>query len=144
MATMMDEVQQSTIMSMRELLEAGVHFGHQTKRWNPKMRPYIYSERNGIHIIDLQQTVNALTRRPTFVSDTVTRGGTILFVGTKKQAQDTIKEAAERSGMHYVNHRWLGGTTDQLRHHPKRLAYMTDLERRQASGEFGRCRRTSR
>jgi small subunit ribosomal protein S2 len=136
MATMMDEVQQSTMMSMRELLEAGVHFGHQAKRWNPKMRPYIYGERNGIHVLDLQQTVNALTAAQTFISDTVARGGTILFVGTKKQAQETIKEAAERSGMHYINHRWLGGLLTNFVTIRKRLAYMTDLERRQANGEL--------
>ena len=136
MATMMDEVQQSTIMSMSELLEAGVHFGHQAKRWNPKMRPYIFGERDGIHVLDLQQTVNALTIAQTFVSDTVTRGGTILFVGTKKQAQETIKEAAERSGMHYINHRWLGGLLTNFVTIRKRLAYMTDLERRQANGEL--------
>jgi len=136
MATMMDEVQQSTIMSMKQLLEAGVHFGHQAKRWNPKMRPYIFGERNSIHILDLQQTVEALNQVQTFVSDTVARGGTVLFVGTKKQAQETIKEAAERCGMYYINHRWLGGLLTNFVTIRKRLNFMTDLERRQTSGEL--------
>jgi len=96
-------------VTMRELLEAGVHFGHQTRRWDPKMRPYIFSERNGIHIIDLRQTLEACDKAAAFVKDTVAGGGTVLFVGTKKQAQSVVKEAAERAGMPYVNHRWLGG-----------------------------------
>jgi small subunit ribosomal protein S2 len=136
MATTMDEVQQNTIMSMKQLLEAGVHFGHQAKRWNPKMRPYIYGERNGIHIIDLQQTVEALNQAQAFVTDLVARGGTILFVGTKKQAQETIKEAAERCGMYYINHRWLGGLLTNFVTIRKRLAYMAELERRQLNGEL--------
>lgn len=136
MSVTMDDVQQSTIMSMKELLEAGVHFGHQAKRWNPKMRPYIYGERGGIHVIDLQQTVAALTNAQNFISDTVARGGSILFVGTKKQAQEVIQEAADRSGMHYINHRWLGGLLTNFVTIRKRLGYMADLERRQANGDL--------
>ncbi len=98
-----------TEISMKQLLEAGVHFGHQTSRWNPKMRPYIFGARNGIHIIDLQQTVKMFRTSYDFVRDLVAAGGTILFVGTKKQAQDIVREEAERCGMFYVNNRWLGG-----------------------------------
>ncbi len=97
-------------LTMKQLLEAGVHFGHQTRRWNPKMKPFIFGERNGIHIIDLQQTVKLFDVAYDFIVDTVANGGKILFVGTKRQAQDTIKEEAERCQMYYVNHRWLGGT----------------------------------
>jgi small subunit ribosomal protein S2 len=97
------------VVSMRELLEAGAHFGHQTHRWNPKMKPYIFGERNGIHILDLSQSVPLFARALDFVSQTAARGGKVLFVGTKRQAQDPIAEAARRSGQHYVNHRWLGG-----------------------------------
>jgi small subunit ribosomal protein S2 len=96
--------------SMRQLLEAGVHFGHQTHRWNPRMKPYIYGERSGIHIMDLSHTVPALHQSLVFVRDTVAKGGRILFVGTKRQAQDPIAEAAQRSAQYYMNHRWLGGT----------------------------------
>lgn len=97
-------------LSMKQLLEAGVHFGHQTKRWNPKMKPYIYGARNGIYIIDLQKTVNLFKTAYEFVADSVAQGGTVIFVGTKKQGQEAIKEETERCGMFYVNHRWLGGT----------------------------------
>ncbi|MCX8071290.1 MAG: 30S ribosomal protein S2 [Candidatus Binatia bacterium] len=97
-------------VSMKSLLEAGVHFGHQTSRWNPKMKPYIFGARNGIHIIDLQKTVQLFQQAYAFVRDVAARGGTILFVGTKKQAQDAVREEAERCGMFYVNNRWLGGT----------------------------------
>jgi len=97
-------------LTMKQLLEAGVHFGHQTRRWNPKMKPFIFGERNGIHIIDLQQTVKLFDVAYDFIVDTVANGGKVLFVGTKRQAQDTIKEEAERCQMYYVNHRWLGGT----------------------------------
>jgi small subunit ribosomal protein S2 len=96
-------------VSMQQLLEAGAHFGHQTHRWNPKMRPYIFGERNGVHIIDLSQTVPLFARALDFVRQTVAAGGKVLFVGTKRQAQDPVAEAARRSGQHYVNHRWLGG-----------------------------------
>jgi small subunit ribosomal protein S2 len=96
-------------VSMQQLLDVGAHFGHQTHRWNPKMKPYIFGDRNGVHIIDLSQTVPLLARALDFVSDTVARGGKVLFVGTKRQAQDPIAEAARQSSQHYVNHRWLGG-----------------------------------
>ena len=98
-----------SVVSMKQLLEAGVHFGHQTRRWNPKMAPYIYTERNGIHIIDLQKTVGMVDDAYKAVADIVANGGSILFVGTKKQAQDAVKAEATRCGMCYVNERWLGG-----------------------------------
>ena len=94
---------------MKSLLEAGVHFGHQTKRWNPKMKPYIFTERNGIHIIDLQQTVAGLRGAMSYVSDLIANGGKVLFVGTKKQAQEAVREEAERAGQYFVNKRWMGG-----------------------------------
>jgi len=97
------------VVSMRELLEAGAHFGHQTHRWNPKMKPYIFGERNGVHILDLSQSVPLFARALDFVAQTSARGGKVLFVGTKRQAQDAIADAARASGQHYVNHRWLGG-----------------------------------
>ena len=99
----------STDVSMQQLLEAGAHFGHQTHRWNPKMKPYIFGDRNGVHIIDLSQTVPLFARALDFVRQSVASGGKVLFVGTKRQAQDPIAEAARRSGQHFVNHRWLGG-----------------------------------
>ena len=136
MATAMEQVQESTLVSMRQLLEAGVHFGHQAKRWNPKMRPYIFGQRNGIHILDLAQTVEAVRAAQEFVTQTVARGGTVLYVGTKKQAQETVREEAERAGMHYVNHRWLGGLLTNFVTIRRRLQYMNDLERRQESGEL--------
>jgi small subunit ribosomal protein S2 len=132
----MEDLQQSTILSMKQLLEAGVHFGHQAKRWNPKMRPFIFAERNGIHVLDLQQTVDALTTAQNFIADTVARGGIILFVGTKKQAQETVREAAERCGMVYINHRWLGGLLTNFVTIRSRLRYMQELEGRQASGDL--------
>ena len=98
-----------SVISMKQLLEAGVHFGHQTRRWNPKMAPYIYTERNGIYIIDLQKSVGKVDEAYKAVADIAAEGGTILFVGTKKQAQDAIKTEAERCGLYYVNERWLGG-----------------------------------
>src|SRR5512136_2991924 len=98
------------IVSMKALLESGVHFGHRTNKWNPAMKPYIFTERNGIHIIDLQQTVKALTTAYELVRDKVSQGGVVLFVGTKRQAQETIQEEATRCGMPYVTERWLGGT----------------------------------
>ncbi|MBQ7677117.1 MAG: 30S ribosomal protein S2, partial [Lachnospiraceae bacterium] len=98
-----------SVISMKQLLEAGVHFGHQTRRWNPKMAPYIYTERNGIHIIDLQKTVGMVDEAYNAIFDIVSQGGTILFVGTKKQAQENIQIEADRCGMYYVNERWLGG-----------------------------------
>jgi small subunit ribosomal protein S2 len=132
----MDQLQQSTMLSMKQLLEAGVHFGHQAKRWNPKMRPYIFTERNGIHIINLQQTVGAIDEAQAFVTNVVARGGMILFAATKKQAHDTIKEEAERCGMAYVNHRWLGGLLTNFVTIRNRLRYMNELESRQANGEL--------
>ncbi|MDN5378951.1 30S ribosomal protein S2 [Thermodesulfobacterium sp.] len=102
-------------ITMKQLLEAGVHFGHQTRRWNPKMKPFIFGERNGIHIIDLQQTIKYFEIAYEFVVNLVAEGGKLLFVGTKKQAQDTIREEAERCGMYYVNYRWLGGTLTNFR-----------------------------
>ena len=101
-------------VTMKQLLEAGVHFGHQTSRWNPKMRPYIFGARNGIHIIDLQQTVTLFREACDFIRTIVADGGTVLFVGTKKQAQDTIRSEAERCAMPYVNNRWLGGTLTKM------------------------------
>jgi len=118
-------------VTMKQLLEAGVHFGHQTKRWNPKMKPYIYGARNGIYIIDLQKTVSLFKIAYDFVVDTVAQGGTLLFVGTKKQAQDAIKEEAERCGMFYVNHRWLGGTMTNfvtIRSGIERLKYLEGIK----------------
>ena len=125
-------------VSMRQLLEAGVHFGHQTRRWNPKMRPYIFAERNGIHIIDLAQTVRRLDSALDFVRDTVAHGDTILFVGTKKQAQEPILEEATRAEMPYVNQRWLGGMLTNFITIRKRLGLLDQLEARQQNGEFDR------
>jgi len=125
-------------VSMRQLLEAGVHFGHQTRRWNPKMKPYIFAERNGIHIIDLAQTVQRLDAALAFVTDTVAGGDTILFVGTKKQAQEPIAEEAARAEMPYVNQRWLGGMLTNFVTIRKRLGLLDQMEARQANGEFDR------
>ncbi len=125
-----------SVVTLRELLEAGVHFGHHTRRWNPKMRPYIFTERNGIHIIDLQQTLKALDEAYEVVRDLTAQGGMILFVGTKKQAAEIIAQAAQRVGMPYVNYRWLGGTLTNWRTIRQRIDYMLDLERRYEQGEF--------
>ncbi|MFO1541058.1 MAG: 30S ribosomal protein S2, partial [Chloroflexota bacterium] len=125
-------------VSMRQLLEAGVHFGHQTRRWNPRMRPFIYAERNGIHIIDLAQTAKRLEEALAFVSDTVASGETILFVGTKKQAQEPIMEEAVRAGMPWVNQRWLGGMLTNFVTIRKRLGLLDQLEARQLAGDFER------
>lgn len=125
-------------VSMKQLLEAGVHFGHQTKRWNPKMKPYIYGARNGIYIIDLQKTVNLFKTAYDFIVEAVAEGGTVLFVGTKKQAQEAIREEAERCGMFFVNHRWLGGTMTNfitIKLGIERLKY---LERIKADGTIHR------
>ena len=124
------------VVSMKALLEAGVHFGHRTHRWNPKMRSYIFTERNGVHIIDLQQTMKALEEAYAVVRDTVAEGGTILFVGTKRQAQDTIAQEAQRCGMPYVNLRWLGGTLTNWRTIRQRIDYLLNLEARRDRGEF--------
>lgn len=115
-------------VTMKQLLEAGVHFGHQTSRWNPKMRPYIFGARNGIHIIDLQQTVTMFREACDFVKDMAARGGTILFVGTKKQAQEAIKSEADRSGQYHVNNRWLGGTLTNFQTIKKSIDRMRKLE----------------
>jgi small subunit ribosomal protein S2 len=123
-------------VTMRELLEAGVHFGHQTRRWNPKMRPYIFTERNGIHIVDLRVTVSQAERAISMVKDVTTKGGSILFVGTKKQAQDAVRKAAEDCGMPYVNHRWLGGMLTNFQTIHRRIMYMRELERMDTSGEM--------
>jgi small subunit ribosomal protein S2 len=123
-------------VTMKQLLEAGVHFGHQTRRWNPKMRPYIYGERNGIHIIDLRQTLDLTERSAEFAKDLAAGGGVILFVGTKRQAQAAIAQAADRSGMPYVNFRWLGGMLTNFTTIQKRIFYMKELERMEASGEM--------
>jgi small subunit ribosomal protein S2 len=123
---------------MRALLEAGVHFGHQTRRWNPKMRPYIFAERNGIHIIDLAQTARRLETALDFVRETVAAGDSVLFVGTKKQAQEPIAEESTRADMPYVNQRWLGGMLTNFVTIRKRLGLLDQLEARQAAGEFDR------
>jgi small subunit ribosomal protein S2 len=121
---------------MKTLLEAGVHFGHQTRRWDPRMRPFIFTERNGIHIIDLQQTVRRLDEAMNFVRQQAADGKTMLFVGTKKQAQDTIAEEATRASMPYVNQRWMGGTLTNFATILTRIRRMEDLERRKEAGEF--------
>ncbi|HSM38457.1 MAG TPA: 30S ribosomal protein S2 [Candidatus Limnocylindrales bacterium] len=123
---------------MKQLLEAGVHFGHQTRRWNPKMKTYIFAERNGIHIIDLAQTVGMLENALDFVRETVQRGDSILFVGTKKQAQETVAGEAERSSQHYVNNRWLGGMLTNFTTMKRRIQRLDALEARRDSGEFER------
>jgi small subunit ribosomal protein S2 len=126
------------VVSMKELLEAGVHFGHRARRWNPKMRSYIFTERNGIHIIDLQQTMARLEEAYSVIRDTVAEGGTVLFASTKRQAQESIVSEAERCGMPYVNQRWLGGTLTNFRTIRQRIDYLLSLERRQELGEFSR------
>jgi small subunit ribosomal protein S2 len=123
-------------IGVKELLEAGVHFGHQTRRWNPKMRRFIYGERDGIYIVDLLQTEELLERARQFAGDLARRGGTILFVGTKKQARDVIQEQAERSGMPYVNHRWLGGLLTNFQTISLRIRRLHDLERYEAEGQL--------
>jgi len=123
---------------MKQLLEAGVHFGHQTRRWNPKMRQFIFTERNGIHIIDLQQTVTRLDDAINFVRDTVATGGEVLIIGTKKQARETVEMEAERSGLPFVNNRWLGGTLTNFRTIQSRIRHLTQLEIATERGEFSR------
>ncbi|HEX6110062.1 MAG TPA: 30S ribosomal protein S2, partial [Ktedonobacteraceae bacterium] len=128
----------ANIISMKQLLEAGVHFGHQTRRWNPKMAPFIFMNRNGIHIIDLQQTVSRLNEAYKFVEQIAAEGGTILFVGTKKQAQEAVAEEAGRCGMYYVNHRWLGGMLTNYQTIQLRIRYLRELETRRDRGDFDR------
>ena len=123
-------------VSMKQLLEAGVHFGHQTRRWNPKMAKYIFTERNGIYIIDLQKTVKMLDTAYDFIRDVSAEGGEILFVGTKKQAQEAIKEEAEECGMHYVNARWLGGMLTNYRTIKTRIARLEQLNKMKEDGTF--------
>ena len=125
-----------SVISMKQLLEAGVHFGHQTRRWNPKMAPYIYTERNGIYIIDLQKSVGKVDEAYNAIRDCVANGGKILFVGTKKQAQDSIKNEAERCGMYYVNQRWLGGMLTNFKTIQSRIAQLKKIEAMEADGTF--------
>ncbi len=125
-----------SVISMKQLLEAGVHFGHQTRRWNPKMAPYIFTERNGIHIIDLQKTVPMIDDAYNAVFDIASQGGTILFVGTKKQAQDTVAQEAERCGMYYVNERWLGGMLTNFKTVQTRIARLKEIEEMAANGTY--------
>ena len=124
------------IISMKQLLEAGVHFGHQTRRWNPKMAPYIFTERNGIYIIDLQKTVKKVDEAYNFLRDVAESGETILFVGTKKQAQEAVKDEAIRSGMFYVNERWLGGMLTNFQTIQKRIKRLCELEEMEENGTF--------
>ncbi len=126
------------VVTIRELLEAGAHFGHPTNRWNPKMKPYIFTARNGIHIIDLQQTVAGLSRAYQFITELTARGEKVLFVGTKKQAQEAVMEEATRSGQYYVNQRWLGGTLTNFATIKRRLKLLSDLEEQRDRGEFAR------
>ena len=125
-----------SVISMKQLLEAGVHFGHQTRRWNPKMAEYIYTERNGIYIIDLQKSVNKVDEAYNAVYDVAEQGGTILFVGTKKQAQDAVKTEAERCGMYDVNERWLGGMLTNFKTIQSRIKRLKDIEKMQEDGTF--------
>jgi small subunit ribosomal protein S2 len=126
------------VVGMKQLLEAGVHFGHQTRRWNPKMKPYIYTERNGIHIIDLQKTVTMLEKAYDFVQDVTRQGGRVLFVGTKKQAQEAVAEEAARAGQFFVNQRWLGGLLTNFQTIQQRLRRLDELEEMRETGMFDR------
>ncbi|MFQ5419341.1 MAG: 30S ribosomal protein S2, partial [Anaerolineae bacterium] len=132
------------IVSMKALLETGVHFGHRTRRWNPKMKPYIFTERNGIHIVDLQQTLGLLEKAYNLVRDTVAEGGEILFVGTKRQAQDTIANEAVRAGQPYVSNRWLGGTLTNWQTIRQRIDYLKNLEKRRDAGELDLLKKQER
>lgn len=125
-----------SVISMKQLLEAGVHFGHQTRRWNPKMREYIYTERNGIYIIDLQKTVKKIEEAYSFVREIAENDGSILFVGTKKQAQESIKEEAERCNMYYVNERWLGGMLTNFKTIRSRVHRLIELEKMEQEGHY--------
>ena len=124
------------VISMKQLLEAGVHFGHQTRRWNPKMAQYIFTERNGIYIIDLQKTVKKIDEAYAFVRDIAMEGKTVLFVGTKKQAQESIEAEAKRCGMYFVNNRWLGGTLTNFRTIQTRIKRLNDIDRMEQNGQF--------
>ncbi|MCQ2542558.1 MAG: 30S ribosomal protein S2 [Lachnospiraceae bacterium] len=125
-----------SVISMKQLLEAGVHFGHQTRRWNPKMAPYIYTERNGIYIIDLQKSVGKVDEAYNAISEIAQAGGTVLFVGTKKQAQDAVKSEAERCGMYYVNERWLGGMLTNFKTIQSSIARLKAIEKMSQDGTF--------
>ena len=141
MTTLVQEVvetQEPPPLTMKSLLEAGVHFGHQKRRWNPRMRQYIFTHRNGIHIIDLQKTLRMLEQACEFISDTVAQGKRVLLVGTKKQAQDTIVTEAERCGAFFINSRWLGGTLTNFKTIQSRIDYLVELETKQANREFDR------
>jgi small subunit ribosomal protein S2 len=127
----------ATVVTMQQLLEAGAHFGHQTHRWNPKMKPYIFGDRNGVHIIDLSQTVPLFARALDFVQQTVARGGKVLFVGTKRQAQDAIAEAAQASNQHFVNHRWLGGMLTNWKTISNSIKRLKSLEEQLSGGAAG-------
>ncbi len=126
------------VVTIRELLEAGAHFGHPTNRWNPKMKQYIFTARNGIHIIDLQKTATGLSRAYQFIAELTARGEKILFVGTKKQAQEAVMEEATRSGQYYINRRWLGGTLTNFVTIKRRLKLLADLEERRDRGDFAK------
>lgn len=132
------------IVSMKSLLETGVHFGHRTRRWNPKMKPYIFTERNGIHILDLQQTLTMIEDAYNLIRDAVADGGEVLFVGTKRQAQDTIAQEASRAGMPYVSERWLGGTLTNWQTISQRIDYLKRTEARQEAGEFDLLKKRER
>ncbi len=132
------------VVSMKALLETGVHFGHRTRRWNPKMKPYIFTERNGIHILDLQQTIVMIDDAANLVRETVADGGSVLFVGTKRQAQDTIAREAARAHQPYVNERWLGGTLTNWQTIRQRIRYLDNLERRRDAGEFDLLKKKER
>ena len=125
-----------SVVSMKQLLEAGVHFGHQTRRWNPKMKPFIFTERNGIYIIDLQKTVKMIDTAYDYMKDVAAKGGVVLFVGTKKQAQDSVEEEAVRAGQYYVNHRWLGGTLTNWKTIQSRIARLKELKKMSEAGTF--------
>ena len=124
------------VISMKQLLEAGVHFGHQTRRWNPKMAPYIFTERNGIYIIDLQKTVRKVDEAYNFIRDVAMAGKTVLFVGTKKQAQESIESEAKRCNMYYVNNRWLGGMLTNFRTIRSRVERLNEIDRMEQNGQF--------
>ncbi|MEW9501277.1 30S ribosomal protein S2 [Jeotgalibacillus marinus] len=125
-----------SVISMKQLLEAGVHFGHQTRRWNPKMKKYIFTERNGIYIIDLQKTVKKVEEAYKFVKEVSANGGTVLFVGTKKQAQESVRDEAGRAGMHYINQRWLGGTLTNFGTIQLRINRLKKIEKMEEDGTF--------
>ncbi|MBK8901791.1 MAG: 30S ribosomal protein S2 [Anaerolineaceae bacterium] len=132
------------VVSMKALLETGVHFGHRTRRWNPKMKPYIFTERNGIHIIDLQQTLGMIEDAYNVIRDTVTEGGSVLFVGTKRQAQDTVAFEAARARQPFVNERWLGGTLTNWQTIRQRIEYLKRLEKRRDDGDFDLLKKRER